>query len=233
MRTAITDHESAGVGGLSIVLHALDRLPADDTVLDAHERRRAERLHRAADRHRFVAAHAALRRELGERLEMAPDELRFTRAPCADCGAPHGRPVILRPGGSLARRAGLHFSLSYSGGQALIATARVPVGADIEALPSASMCRRLTALLHARERSVILAAPEDRQRLLFTRLWCRKEAYLKGLGVGFVHETTEGYLASPESTPGWHVENIEAPTGFAAAVATSNQSRAAAVSRSL
>lgn len=224
---------TAAAPGLSLAFHALDELPAEEALLDQQELRRAARLQSAVDRHRFVAAHAALRREIAQRLEVAPPELRFTRAPCADCGAPHGRPVILVPAGSRGSHSELHFSLSYSGGQALIATAGVPVGADMEALPSASMCRRLTALLDPRERSLILAAPEQRQRLLFTRLWCRKEAYLKGLGVGFVHETTDSYLASPESTPGWHVENVDAPPGFAAAVATRGQSRAAAVSRSL
>jgi 4'-phosphopantetheinyl transferase len=203
-----------------IVLCALDELPADVSVLDAREQRRAERLHDEVDRRRYVAAHTALRRELGERLETAPASLEFTREPCSQCGGPHGRPIVLRPGGSLARRAGLHFSLSHSGGHGLLAIAPTPVGVDIEALPDASMCQQLTALLHPREQVRILSAPEEAQRTLFTRLWCRKEAYLKGLGVGLTHDSTEGYLSSLERTPGWHVANIDAPAGFAGAVAT-------------
>ena len=204
---------------LTIVLCELDQLPASSSTLDALEIQRAERLQSPLDRRRFVAAHVALRAALAERLETDPAELRFSRAPCSECGQPHGRPVVLRPGGSLARRAGLQFSLSYSGGQALIAIAPVPIGADIEALPDASMCKRLAALLHPREQALIVGAPEEHQQILFTRIWCRKEAYLKGLGVGFGHETTEGYLSSLEHTPGWRVENIDAPEGFAAAVA--------------
>ncbi len=195
-------------------------LPADSSTLDEQEIWRAQALESPLDRSRFVAAHAALRAALGERLATDPAGLRFTRAPCSQCGQPHGRPVVLRPGGSLARRADLQFSLSHSGNQALIAIAEVAVGADIEALPDAGMCKRLAALLHPREQALIVGAPEDHQQILFTRLWCRKEAYLKGLGVGFGHETTEGYLSSLEHTPGWRVENIDAPDGFAAAVAT-------------
>jgi 4'-phosphopantetheinyl transferase len=198
---------------LNVVLCALDELPADPSVLDAREKRRAERLHSDLDRRRFVAAHTALRRELGERLETDPATLEFSREPCSQCGGLHGRPIVLRPGGSLARRAGLHFSLSHSGSQ---------VGVDIEALPDASMCQQLTALLHPREQASILSAPEEAQRTLFTRLWCRKEAYLKGLGVGLAHDSTEGYLSSLERTPGWHVTNIDAPTGFAGAVAAAD-----------
>ena len=204
---------------LSIVLCALDELPAEDMTLDAQEIRLAQRLQSPLDRRRFVAAYTALRTALAERLESDPAELRFGRAPCNQCGQPHGRPVVLGPGRSLARRAGLQFSLSQSGSHALIAIAEVPVGADIEALPNALMCKRLAALLHPREQALIVGAPEEHQQILFTRLWCRKEAYLKGLGVGFGHDTTEGYLSSLEHTPGWRVQNIDAPDGFAAAVA--------------
>lgn len=206
-------------GAVSVVVCALDELPADTTLLDARERRRAQRLHSPTDRRRFTAAHAALRRALAERLGTDPGELEFARAPCEQCGAPHGRPVVLRPGGSRASPAGLQFSLSQSRDRALIAIATTPIGVDIEALPEADMCRRLAALLHPHERALILSAPEERQRLLFTRLWCRKEAYLKARGIGFRHETTEGYLSSLEHTPGWRVENIDAPAGFAAALA--------------
>ena len=205
---------------LEIMLRALDELPADRRLLDDRERRRAARLLSEIDQRRFVAAHTLLRSELGDRLATDPARLRFDHEPCSQCGGPHGRLIVLRPGGSLARRAGLHFSLSHSDGHALLAISETPVGVDIEALPDAAMCQRLSALLHPRERATILSAPEEAQRTLFTRVWCRKEAYLKALGVGLVHESTEGYLASVELTPGWRVENIEAPAGFAAAVAT-------------
>jgi 4'-phosphopantetheinyl transferase len=206
---------------LNILICSLDELPADASVLDAREIRRAGRLQNDVDRRRFVAARAALRRELGERLEADPAELEFSREPCGQCGGLHGRPIVLRPGGSLARRAELHFSLSHSGNHGLLAISQAPVGADIEALPDAGTAQRLSALMHPREQARILSAPEEAQPTLFTRLWCRKEAYLKALGVGFAHDSTEGYLASLESTPGWRVENVETPDGFAGAVATS------------
>ncbi|HWE58178.1 MAG TPA: hypothetical protein VG228_00670 [Solirubrobacteraceae bacterium] len=44
--------------------------------------------------------------------------------------------------------------------------------------------------------------------------------HLKGVGIGFTHETTEGYLSSLELTPGWRVENVDTPDGFAGALAT-------------
>jgi 4'-phosphopantetheinyl transferase len=206
---------------LNVVICSLDELPADASVLDAREIRRAERLHSDIDRRRFVAAHTALRRELGERLQADPAALEFARAPCGQCGGLHGRPIVLTPGAAAAPRpAGVHFSLSRSGCQALLAISQTPVGVDIEALPDPKMAQRLAALMHPHEQARILSAPVEAQPTLFTRLWCRKEAYLKGVGIGFSHEATEGYLSSLESTPGWRVENIETPEGFAGAVAT-------------
>ena len=205
---------------LNIVLCSLDELPADASLLDAREIRRARRLQSDLDRRRFVAAHTVLRHKLGERLGADPAELEFSRAPCGQCGGLHGRPIVLRPGGSLARRADLHFSLSHSGSHGLLAISQAPVGVDIEALPDPTMAQRLSALMHPHEQARILSAPEAAQPTLFTRLWCRKEAYLKGVGVGLAHSATEGYLSSLESTPGWRVENVETPDGFAGAVAT-------------
>jgi 4'-phosphopantetheinyl transferase len=206
---------------LNIVICALDELPAERSLLDEREIRRAARLHDELDRRRFVAAHTALRRELGQRLAADPAKLEFSRERCRQCGGLHGRPIVLRPGGSLARRAELHFSLSHSGNQGLLAISPAPVGVDIEALPAPDMAQRLSALMHPHEQARILSAPEAAQPTLFTRLWCRKEAYLKGVGIGFAHGTTEGYLSSLESTPGWRVENVDTPDGFAGAVATS------------
>ena len=77
----------------------------------------------------------------------------------------HGKPV-------LRDYPDLHFSLSHSGNAVLCALDRRPVGADIE------MIRRR----NLRERTSIeqAASPE----LCFTRLWTRKESYLKLTGEG-------------------------------------------------
>ena len=85
----------------------------------------------------------------------------------------HGKPV-------LRGCPDLHFSLSHSGNAVLCALDQHPVGADIE------MIRRrpehLLSVFSDRERISIeqAASPE----LCFTRLWTRKESYLKLTGEG-------------------------------------------------
>jgi 4'-phosphopantetheinyl transferase len=104
----------------------------------------------------------------------------------------------------------------------MVAIAAGPVGVDIEALPSRETVEEVSGLLHPAERSEILGAPASEQAELFARLWTRKEAYLKAVGVGLAHDFATSYLASAETAagpPGWSVFNVDAPRGYAAAAA--------------
>ena len=86
----------------------------------------------------------------------------------------HGKPV-------LRGCPDLHFSLSHSGNAVLCALDRHPVGADIEMIRRRSL-EHLLSVFSDRERASIeqAASPE----LCFTRLWTRKESYLKLTGEG-------------------------------------------------
>ena len=94
-------------------------------------------------------------------------------APLFDFGS-HGKPV-------LRDDPGLHFSLSHSGNAVLCALDRRPVGADIEMIRHHNL-EHLLSVFSDRERASIeqAASPE----LCFTRLWTRKESYLKLTGEG-------------------------------------------------
>ncbi|MFJ4715602.1 4'-phosphopantetheinyl transferase family protein [Streptomyces sp. NPDC088785] len=186
-------------------------------VLDADELRRAAGFRFARHRVRYVAAHLALRGILGERLGCAPGAVRFVREPCPRCAEPHGRPA-------LADARDLHFSLSHSGDLALIALAPVPVGMDVEELPSAEAARELAAVLHPRERAELaaLADPVEHRDAL-ARAWVRKEAYLKGIGTGLSRAPDLDYVGAlpgvPGSPDGWTVRDVPVPSGHLAAVA--------------
>ncbi|MFJ3901131.1 4'-phosphopantetheinyl transferase family protein [Streptomyces sp. NPDC090025] len=178
-------------------------------VLDERERARAAAFVRAEDRVLYTAAHVALRRVLGELLDVRPAELVFRREPCPCCGEPHGRPALDVPG---LTEPPLHFSLSHTRGRVLIATAPVPVGADVEARPDPAAVPDLTTVLHPAERAE-LAAERDpfRQALAFGRIWARKEAYLKGLGTGLgraphLDDVRPSAAAPP---PGWTLYDVD------------------------
>ncbi|MCP3821483.1 4'-phosphopantetheinyl transferase superfamily protein [Streptomyces sp. A3M-1-3] len=184
--------------------------------LDEAERGRADAFRRPADRQRYVVAHIALRRLLAAYSRTAPQDIVFSRAACPRCGAPHGRPVLVD--------SGVHFSLSHSPGAALIGVALSPVGVDVEPLPRPERVEVCTPALHPSERRELEEhAPGDRPAL-FARLWARKEAYLKGTGVGVGGWMSDVYLGdegahTPSRPAGWTVVDVPCGRDHAAAAA--------------
>lgn len=104
---------------------------------------------------------------------------------------PHGKPV-------LKNQADLHFNLSHSGTLAVCAVSDQPVGADVEILQAAdpgvaAMCFR------ADERAWM--EQSDAPEQAFTRLWTRKESYLKLLGTGLLQSPVEISVLPGEGQP--------------------------------
>lgn len=142
-------------------------------LLSAEEHERARRFAFDRDRDRFVAAHAALRAVLGLHLGVAPAAVMLAVQP-------GGRPVL---GGDHPTAA--TFSLSHSGGQALIAVAAGRrVGVDIEHGPVRDHRSLASICFGPRERAALDRCPGAAREAAFLRTWTAKEAYLKGLGVG-------------------------------------------------
>ncbi|MFI6006761.1 4'-phosphopantetheinyl transferase family protein [Streptomyces sp. NPDC051366] len=205
---------TAGVVGGHPVAEALP-------MLDAVERHRAERLFREGDRRRFLASHVALRVLLGSYLGMAPAQVTLVRENCPCCDGPHGRPAVA--GGAL------HFSLSHSGDVAYLAFAGVPVGVDVEGIPSADTMADVLTTLHPTEIAELTALPEPDRREAMGRVWSRKEAYLKATGTGLALGLAEPYVSSahtPAEIPGWTLTDLSAPPGYVAALALRTTDRA-------
>lgn len=83
---------------------------------------------------------------------------------------------------------GVFFSLSHSGGYALLAVSDADVGADLERLRPAPM--RTAGRVFAPEELDWLAAGEDGDARFFT-LWTLKEALLKAAGCGLTQPLRE------------------------------------------
>lgn len=199
----------------------VDGPDVDPSVLDAQERRRAERLAEPADRLSFLVGHVLLREVLGERLGCRPEDLVFVRQPCPSCGGPHGRPALRGHGGQL------HFSLARSAGLVLIGVAGVAIGVDVEAVPSNGAADAVSALLHADERGEVRAASPAQRSGAFARLWARKEAYLKGVGTGVAADLAADYLGPcphPDAPAGWKILDVPVAAGYAAAAAIDRRS---------
>ncbi|MFC9284890.1 4'-phosphopantetheinyl transferase family protein [Streptomyces collinus] len=194
-------------------------LPDGGDCLDGDERQKARRLQRAVDRRRYRAAHCALRHILAGYTGESPAGLRFHRF-CPRCGpAVHGKPVWAVDTGRLA----LDVSLSHSEQVAMVAVCRPPlaVGVDVEQVRTGV---NWSAVLSGG------AGGPQLSDLDGTQAWTRLEAVGKAAGTGVVdlpdvgEPGQDGWAdARVPGVPGvWFVRAVEAPEGFAAALAVND-----------
>lgn len=144
-------------------------------TVSADERARATRLRVEVDRARFLLRRQALRGILGAYTGVPPHELVF------DVGR-FGKPTWTAPLGA----PGLCFSLSHSGGVALLAVAREGrLGVDVERLRPVLDVDEIARRMFSPAECQALAAEPDAERCpAFLRVWTCKEAVVKALGGG-------------------------------------------------
>jgi 4'-phosphopantetheinyl transferase len=150
--------------------------------LDTDERQRADRFVFAHHRHRFLAAHAAVRALLADALACEPAEIAFAYGP-------HGKPKLVRPApADDPQRPPLgSFNLSHSDdlGLLLWCPAGGDWGIDIECVRALSDADELARhVFTADERSDWQALPADARPRAFLQRWACKEACLKAVGSG-------------------------------------------------
>jgi 4'-phosphopantetheinyl transferase len=201
-----------GPGDLHTWLVDLDGWPAVLTMLAASERDRSASYLRPEDGARFAASRAAVRMILAGYLGCEPGLLRFVTGG-------RGRP---RPAGH-----SLQFSLSRSGGLALVAVSPDPVGADLELLrPRAGLADLIAARFAAAEAACVAAGCAGSPSRSFYRHWVAKEAYLKATGRGLAALRDTQLACGPAPViqfrgrpePDWKVSMAEAMPGCAAAI---------------
>jgi 4'-phosphopantetheinyl transferase len=201
-------------------------LEACHAMLTQQERQRAEAFRVETDRRQYVMTHAVLRILLGGFLHIEPAAVEIV----GEGGSKPG--IRVGPDGP-----DLRFNLSHTRGAAIIGIAAGrEVGADVEQ-------KRPMEDLHGMALSVMSAdellewerlAPESRLDV-FYRVWTRKEAYLKAIGLGLfrnLQEITVPMAASAGDGDGegawrvrdrgshavWTVRDIGVWGGYSAAV---------------
>jgi 4'-phosphopantetheinyl transferase len=144
-------------------------VPAAATLLSDAEQARASRFAFERDRARFVVGRAALRAILSAHVGMPAEALAFRLGP-------HGKPSL--PGGP-------PFSFSNSHGRGLCAVGGDrELGVDLERLRDVADAAGIArSVFTAEEREAWRMAGGDGAGA-FLRVWTRKEAVLKALGVG-------------------------------------------------
>ncbi len=123
-------------------------------------------------RHSYIAAHAAVRRILSEYTGRDPAALKLRRT---ELGKPE-----------LVPAEGWHFSLSRTADFAVSAVSRDgPVGIDCEAVTPRAAIADLLDYACSPEETADMHGVEGAERIAaFFRIWTRKEAVAKALGLG-------------------------------------------------
>lgn len=198
---------------------------ASMSVLSAHERARADRLALEVARRRYVLARAGLRRLLGARLNVRPQDLRLVTGR-------HGKPAL----GGRHAAAGLEFNLSHSEDIVVYAFSWAgEVGVDIEAMRPLRSADEIAAIMFSRHENAVYRELDRCDKLHgFFNCWTRKEAFVKALGSGLNHPLKRfdvslapgepARILRVDGTPGdecgWGVREFAPAPGWVGAVVT-------------
>lgn len=190
-------------------------------LLPPSEATRAARFHLAEHRYRWLLSRIALRRILALHTGIGAAEIELIYSD-------HGKPSL--HGG------GLYFNLSHSEDVALLAICgQREVGVDIERYRELSDLADLARMVFSeRERNEWACLKGAERIAAFYRIWTRKEAYIKGRGLGLaipldtfdVSLTTEPLPllravrdgTSPRSEE-WQIWSVAVPEPYQAALA--------------
>ena len=131
---------------------------------------------------------------------------------------PNGRPVLT---GALSP---YFVSIAHSGSQVVVGVANQQIGVDVEQLRQSIPSPQLMARVCSPDELRLLENMTAVDRAAaFMRVWTRKEAYGKaiGVGIGFGLRSVTVGLSGPtvlSGTDGWQVADVEIDSGYAAAV---------------
>jgi 4'-phosphopantetheinyl transferase len=189
--------------------------------LDKEEQGRAVRLHFQRDRGRFLASRGILRHILARYLDTAPERIHLGYAP-------EGKPFLLE-------HRDLHFNISHAADVLVVGVARDrPLGVDVERVPWDDVVESVSRVaFSAPERRALQSQAAAERREFFTRLWTRKEAYLKADGQGMslrldhIDVSTSPYRVllldnscdQWSESPQWTLRSFSVAPGYAASLA--------------
>lgn len=144
---------------------------------------------------------SALRHKIA--LDVLASQLALPRDAVRIAHDARGRPLLTQPAGTE-----LQLSLATRSGLVALALAHRPVGVDVERIDP--LQEQPLSVLHPREQAALRALDETARPLVFARLWCAKEAYVKALGLGFVR-APDSFAVSLDTSDRFSISDAERP----------------------
>ena len=233
MMNSISDRISIGEHEVHVWFAPVPPDPEEEreawVVLSPEEQARVSPLKQHHDRAAQVRTRALVRRVLAAYLHVAPHEV-------AIAAGREGKPEVVV---DVDTTGPPRFNVSHSGSMALVALSMShEVGADLEQVRDELVWQNIADKFFSPvELDAIRVVPQADQRRAFYDCWVRKEAYLKGLGVGLRRSTTNftvpvvgaggpvedlGVSSRRLGQP-WYVYELDIEHGFAASLAADGQ----------
>jgi len=210
-----------------------DQVEAWSKLLSVEEWQRANALRSDGPRRDYILAHAALRFVLAEGLGIPATAVGFQGGPSKENSEAATKPSLKAGIGDHSHRSDLRFNLSHTRGMALIGVALGrEVGVDIEWQRfMEDLDPMALSVMSAEELALWQALAAGNRNRAFFKVWTRKEAYLKAIGLGLYHSlqsVTVPVTATPldqaeivadrTRADVWKVFDIPAPEGYSASV---------------
>lgn len=148
---------------------SLHLLTLVDTLLNESEHKRANSYYQQKDRERFIVSRVALRQLLGKYLSQAPQDIVFAIGNNKKPFVHNAKPI--------------HYNVSHSGDQILIAISDREVGIDVEHTPTDFDYEEIIPTCFSALEADHIRSSND-PRHTFYLLWTRKEALLKATAKG-------------------------------------------------
>ena len=197
-------------------------------LLSPEERNRAKKYHFERDRVLYIARHGILRTLLGNYIKCEPGQIQFTTNT-------YGKPYLKHA----VHNKQYYFNISCSNGMGVFAfIADQEVGVDIEFVkPVPELSSLVEHYFSAKEKNKFKNLPTIQRKNLFYEYWTRKEALIKGIGMGLQYpidqidlnlqnvQTTivDNQYTKSASKETWSIYKLNLPPGFAGALALRNQ----------
>jgi len=184
-----------------------------EQLLNAEEKARAARFHQQKDAQQFTVTRAVLKILLADAASSAPENIKIMLSE-------NNKPLI-------PENTGVHFNVSHSGDEAVIAIAKQPVGIDVEQMQTDFDYHSVAEYAFSEAESAqVQKSGHPRQE--FFRIWTRKEAFLKGLGTGLINDLKLiSCLDTPTKinplikgvTAGWNIKTLEFDQAYMMSIA--------------
>ncbi len=194
----------------SITISAsLHLLTLADTVLNEAEHKRANSYYQQKDQERFIVSRVALRQFLGRYLNQAPQDIVFSIGN-------NKKPYIQ------STTQPIHYNVSHSGDQILIAISDYEVGIDVEHTQTDFDYEEIIPTCFSALEAVQIRSAND-PRHTFYLLWTRKEALLKATAKGVDDElisipSLDGAHEVGFTHVDWAVRSFEVGDGYVGSV---------------